>query len=186
EGGKPTPRSLHSARRDEYMHEVSKVRAKVALGASVLAALLAASTSWGACAGGACSVPGAGPLTTDCITEIDGVTLNDPPTKPRNVKCVDGDPTCDADAVPNGECPFDLTVCLNNPAPRFPACTPSDVASYVVKNHALSSPKYDPQLAAIESAVAGLGLPNASNVCTGVQQFRVPLVVRGGVYRQNK
>jgi len=154
------------------------------LGALTL--MMAASQAWGACAGGACSAPGAGPLQTDCVVEYDGVTLNNPATRPRNVVCTDGDPACDADATPNGTCRFDLTICLNNPDPRFPACVPSDVASFVVRNRAPSSPKFDTRLAAIEASVNTLGLPNAGNVCTAVQQFKVDLVVRDGTYRPGK
>src|SRR5262245_20773184 len=103
---------------------------------SALALLVATSQAWGLCTGGACSAPGAGRLDPDCITEYDGVVLNYPTSHPRNVVCTDGDPSCDADATANVQCRFDITVCLNNPDPRFPACTGTDVVGFEVKNRA--------------------------------------------------
>ncbi len=121
-------------------------------------------TSLAVCTGGACSVPGGGSLATDCLVEYDGVTLNNPPTRPRGVLCTDGDPTCDTDAVPNGVCNFKLTACVNNPDGRFPACVLSDVASVTVKNRPPTSPAYNAGLAALQTAVSQL-LPTSSNVC---------------------
>jgi hypothetical protein len=137
---------------------------------------------WAACPGGACSVPGGGSLKTDCIVEYDGVTLNEPPHKPRNVLCTDGDPACDLDATPNGVCNFALTACLNNPDPRFPACTGTDVASVEVRNRPPTSNSHNPQLAALQAAMQAL-VPTSSNVCTDEQPISVALRVRNGLFR---
>jgi hypothetical protein len=136
------------------------------------------------CSGGACSAPGGGSLTTDCMVEYDGVTLNNPTTRPRGVLCTDGDPACDADATPNGACNFKITACLNNPDPRFPSCVTPNVASITVKNRPPTSASYNPQLAALQSAIQAL-VPTAANVCTGEQNISVPLRVRNGAFRPN-
>lgn len=141
-------------------------------------------TSLALCTGGACSAPGGGSLATDCLLEYDGVTLNDPATRPRGLVCTDGDPTCDADATPNGACNFKIAACLNNPDGRFPACTAPSVASVTVKNRPPSSPSYNADLAALQSSIQAL-LPTSSNACTGEQNVSVPLRMRSGVYRPN-
>jgi hypothetical protein len=155
------------------------------LGVIALAvAMLAPSGGWSACTGGACSAPGGGSLGTDCLVEYDGVTLNNPASRPRGVVCTDGDPTCDADGTANGSCRFDVTACVNNPDPRFPACTAPNVSTFTVKNRPATSPSYNPQLAAVQSAVQAL-IPTGSNVCTGVQPISVSLRVRSGVFKPN-
>jgi hypothetical protein len=118
------------------------------------------------------------------MVEYDGVTLNNPPTRPRGVLCTDGDPACDADATPNGACNFKITACLNNPDTRFPSCVTPNVASITVKNRPTTSPSYNPQLATLQSAIQAL-VPTSSNVCTGEQNISVPLRVRGGNFRPN-
>ena len=140
------------------------LRAMWTLGLVVALGALTPGLSFGACAGGACSIPGGGSLATDCIVELDGVMANSPPTRPRGVVCTDGDPTCDGDAVANGACNFKLTGCLNNPDPRFPSCTGTNVSSITVKNRPPTSKTYNPQLAALQSALQAL-VPTSSNVC---------------------
>jgi hypothetical protein len=139
---------------------------------------------FGACSGGACSVPGGGSLATDCIVELDGVMLNNPPTRPRGVVCTDGDLSCDTDATPNGACNFKINACLNNPDPRFPSCVTPSVATIEVKNRPPTSVSYNPQLASLQSAMQAL-VPTSANVCTAVQTITVALRDRGGVYRPN-
>ncbi|HZI43755.1 MAG TPA: carboxypeptidase regulatory-like domain-containing protein, partial [Ilumatobacter sp.] len=151
---------------------------------------LAAALSWTsqavAVCPGECSVPGRGSMATECIVEFDGVTLNYPPGNEKRVQCTDGDVACDADGAANGICEFNLRVCLNNTDPRYPACTPSDVASFVLKNKPTTSPKFDPQLAALQAAVDAIGLPTSASVCTNLQTVTVPLRVKGGNFVRGK
>jgi hypothetical protein len=151
--------------------------------ASALGAM-APATGFALCPGGACSAPGGGSLTTDCMVEFDGVMLNNPPTRPRGVICTDGDPACDLDAAPNGVCNFKLTACLNNPDPRFPGCVAPNVQSITIKNRPPTSASYNAQLAAMQSAVQAL-VPTSSNVCTGEQSISVPLRLRNLIFRPN-
>jgi hypothetical protein len=139
-------------------------------------------SSFAACPGGACAAPGGGSFTTDCMVEYDGVMLNNPATRPRGVICTDGDPTCDTDATPNGACNFKITACLNNPDPRFPTCVSPNVQSVTVKNRPPTSPSYNAQLAALQTAMSSLA-PTSSNVCTAEQSITVPLRVRSNNYR---
>jgi len=61
------------------------LRAMWMLGLVAALGALTPGLSYGACPGGACSIPGGGSLATDCIVEIDGVMANNPPTRPRGV-----------------------------------------------------------------------------------------------------
>jgi hypothetical protein len=135
---------------------------------------------------GDCSVKGGGSPTTDCIVEYDGLTFNYPPTKLKELRCTDGDGSCDADGQANGACRVDVSVCLNNTDPDLPGCTPSDVAIYTIKNKPIGHPKYDPQLQALQDGVNALGLPEASSVCTMAMSVTVPLKVTGSGFKKGK
>src|SRR5688572_23311564 len=102
-------------------------------------------------------VPGGGSPKTDCVVEIDGVSA-------PKIRCVDGDPACDTDGAANGACRVVVRLCLNVVDPALPRCTPSDVASLVVKNAAPGRRGHDPQLAALAAAVPTL--PTDAAVCS--------------------
>ena len=136
---------------------------------------------------GDCSVKGGGSATTDCIVEYNGFSYNYPPTKLKELRCTDGDGTCDADGQANGVCRFDISICLNNTDPDLPACTPSDVASFTIKNKLITHPKYDPQLQTFQDQVTALGLPESSAVCTMPMPYTLPLKVAGsGNFKKSK
>ena len=153
---------------------------------SILGVVVSASLAAAACPGD-CPVPGGGSPKTDCIVEMSGVTLNAPPNKPKAVDCADGDPACDEDVTPNGSCLFRLSICFNNTDPRFPLCTPTNVASIEVKNKPIGKPKFDPQLAALQDAAIDLGIPTAASACSAPTVVSVPLkVTKKGVYKKGK
>ena len=75
----------------------------------------------GAGGAGAVLLPGGGPPRSDCYVEFDvkgGSQLGI-----RGVECTDGDPTCDFDGACDGNCRFDVAVCLNQRDPDLPNCT---------------------------------------------------------------
>ena len=75
----------------------------------------------GAGSAGAVLIPGGGPPKSDCYLELDvkgGSQLGI-----RGVECTDGDPSCDFDGACDGNCRFDVAVCLNQPDPDLPNCT---------------------------------------------------------------
>ncbi len=154
----------------------------ILVGAGLLGALLAGATAAHAACPGACSIPGGGTSKTDCLSEFDGVV----PNFGRAVQCTDGDPACDVDGSANGACAFSISVCLNNADHRFPTCTPTDIATFVVKNKAPGSKNYDPQLQALQDAVAGLGLPTATATCTAPQFVNIPLTAKKGKFKRSK
>ena len=83
--------------------------------AIVLALSIAAAGS-----AGAVLIPGGGPPKSDCFLELDvkgGSQLGI-----RGVECTDGDPTCDFDGACDGNCRFDVAVCLNQQDPGLPNC----------------------------------------------------------------
>jgi polyvinyl alcohol dehydrogenase (cytochrome) len=137
---------------------------------------------WGTCPA-TYNVPGGGPEETDCHAEFGSpaLFLNYPPFNPANpkkrrqVRCFDGEPGCDTDGVVNGVCSFPIDVCLRNADPAL-ACTPADVTSVTVDNKPVSSPKYSPELAALQTALNAL-LPATSCACTSGQT--IPVALKG-------
>jgi hypothetical protein len=135
-------------------------------------------------------VGGGGSSLTDCMAvfEAPGANHPAPPKIAKNVDCVDGDVTCDADGLRNGECSFSIQVCLNSTA--LASCGAGEVTTLVV-DHAEDNgdPKFDPDFQALQTRLNSLGLPNdALNECTLSSTVRVPLraPTSGNVYRKNK
>jgi hypothetical protein len=73
-------------------------------------------------AGAATCIPGGGRSSTDCLTEFKVAT------SAPNLSCIDGDPACDADESPNGQCTFRMGICLNNQDTRL-GCTTGAIVS---------------------------------------------------------
>ena len=83
-------------------------------------------------------IPGGGSGKIDCGLEFvmahDSTTLaldkvGNPSPKQS---CTDGDPTCDADAVP-GQCTFRMAACINNVDTRLPECSAETTTKLNVK-----------------------------------------------------
>jgi hypothetical protein len=117
-------------------------------------------------------VPGGGPARTDCYVEFDGLAPNVPPAHPKRVRCTDGDPACDTDGQVNGSCRFVAAVCFNNTDPRLARCQSPGLLSFKVRN---PDKTFDVQLAALETAATGLGLPGTAAKCTAAIPVYVPL-----------
>ncbi len=82
------------------------------------------------CSGSAASscVPGGGKAAADCFMEFKVATPLAGGVPPPKISCVDGDPSCDHDAI-GGQCTFRLAGCLNNTDPRIPTCGPAAIIS---------------------------------------------------------
>lgn len=149
---------------------------RIVMLATVLGALVAAGPAAAQCPD--CPIKGGKDETTDCYAELasDVVRLNYPffnPAKPKPAKelrCFDGDPGCDLDGVVNNSCTFDVDLCLRNPDPSLPSCTPEDVTEVAIKG----STKKFPELETLQSAVDAL-LPATTNVCSTGQSVAVAL-----------
>lgn len=135
-------------------------------------------------------VGGGGSSTTDCMAVFDAPGANHPapPKTAKNVDCIDGDVSCDADGLRNGECSFTIQVCVNSSA--IAGCGADQVTTLVV-DHAEDDgdPKFDPDFQALQTRVNALGLPtDGADECTLTSTIRVPLRVprSGNVYRKNK
>ena len=127
----------------------------------------------------ALEVGGGGSNKTDCLVTFDAA-VNAPAAKPRHVRCVDGDPTCDADGLVNGRCTFALSVCANSTF--SPSCTLSGVQSITVDNAIDNGDaKFDPAFQAVQTADDGdIQAPTSSlDVCTNPIEIVVP--IRGPV-----
>ncbi len=119
---------------------------------------LSAATAW------SLPLPGGGSPETDCHVEFAStrMKLNYPPFNPRapeartEVRCFDGDAGCDLDGEVNGQCTFDVDVCLRNADPDLPECVPQDISA------ASSS------LESLGTALAGI-LPATETACTDGQ-----------------
>jgi hypothetical protein len=141
----------------------------------------------------ASTVRGGGSKTTDCMSTFEAPGANKPaiPKIPKNVDCIDGDPTCDADGVRNAVCVFDLQVCLNSTiVPELPDCGPVSTTSlHVEHSDDDGDPKFDPDFQALQQRVDALGLPNVDpDACSLQSAITVPLRVpkSGNKYRTNK
>jgi len=131
-----------------------------------LVALALAAPAGAACPGSGC-YRGGGSAKTDCIAQLDGLGT-------KKQRCEDGDPACDTDGVANGSCRIAVRACFNVSDPALPRCTPSDVASFTVKNKPVDADRHDPELAAL-AAAARAALPAAETVCTDALPIYVPL-----------
>ncbi len=159
------------------------ITARLASAAVLLAALIALGGSRAA----ATVVGGGGSRRTDCLAVLDG-SVNDPIQKPRNIRCTDGDPSCDADGVVNGVCEFPISVCINS---TFnPKCTLNGVQTVNV-DHALDNgdPKFDTEFQALKNRLANDIAPptTTSDDCTNPTNFHV--TIHGpfaGVCKKNK
>jgi hypothetical protein len=122
-------------------------------------------------------IGGGGSSKTDCLAVLDA-PANDPISKPKKIRCTDGDGTCDADGVVDGVCVFPVAVCANS---TFnPACTLNGVQTMTVEHAADNGdPKFDPEFQAMQNRLLNdIGPPtNTSDHCTNFTNFRV--VVEG-------
>jgi hypothetical protein len=125
-------------------------------------------------------VPGGGSSKTDCLAYFD-TAANWPPAKPKEIRCADGDPSCDADGVVNGTCAFAVSACVNGTfAPTH--CTSPGVNQLFVDHSADDGdPRFDPDFQALQSRVdSQLHLPtSAADTCTATSSVTVRL---GGPY----
>ena len=122
----------------------------------------------------ALTIGGGGSASTDCLVVFqvsDGV-----PLKGTKIKCVDGDPSCDADGAINGSCQIAVAACANSTA--LSKCTLSGVQSITVQ-HALDNgdAKFDPEFQALQTRIDnGIDLPTSdSNQCASATNFHVPI-----------
>ncbi len=110
---------------------------------------------------------GGGGARNDCLLVFDG-PVNDPPSRPRRVRCSDGDPSCDTDGVVNGVCVFAIGVCANSTF-DLARCVPDRVSEITV-DHAQDNgdPKFDPDFQALQTRIDTQILedPTALDRCT--------------------
>ena len=133
--------------------------------------------------------PGGGPPATDCLAEFGGTPPNYPARSPRDIRCVDNDPTCD-DEPEAGVCRFRVEVCLNVTDPERPECAPRDLEDYFVENYQPdTNPRHDFDFQVLQDRLNFLTLPVDStdhDVCSGLVDMTLPLRIKllngGGKY----
>ncbi len=121
----------------------------------------------------ATTVGGGGSKKTDCLAVFEtSVVL---PANHRKVICTDGDPACDTDGTVDGQCTFDLSVCINSTFD--PKCAITGVESMFVDHSADNGdPKFDPDFQALQDRIENeLDLPNADAECTNPTFLTVPV-----------
>ena len=133
-------------------------------------------------------VGGGGSKTSDCVAVFDAAANSPaPPKAPKNIDCVDGDASCDADGLRNGSCQFDLTICINSTA--LADCAPQNTNSVTV-DHAIDNgdAKFDPDFQSLQQRVSLLGFPANTDLdsCTTVSSVTVKLrpPKSGNVYKR--
>jgi hypothetical protein len=157
--------------RDSGERAASRARVAPVTCALIGAALLAV-----AAGASATIVGGGGSARTDCLAVLDA-PVNAPASKPRNVRCVDGDPACDADGVVNGGCRFPVAVCANSTFD--PECTLSEVQSITVEHAADNGdPDFDPEFQALQARITNEIAPPTDDVdeCTDATNIIVPII----------
>jgi hypothetical protein len=111
-------------------------------------------------------VPGGGTARPDCLATWLVTNAGQRPAgdgrAPVRQRCRDGDPGCDADAVP-GQCTFTVAVCFARADARLAACTPRPIGAWTLVK---------PPMPALVDAVAALG-PSTST--GGAVEFAPPL-----------
>ncbi len=110
-------------------------------------------------------LPGGGSKATDCVAVFDAPQANFPsaPRTPKMVRCSDGDPSCDTDGSRNGECVFDIGLCVNSTA--LSTCTPSFVDSVFVEHSVDNGDRrFDPDFQALQQRIDLLGFPDNIDV----------------------
>src|SRR5262249_25762316 len=121
-------------------------------------------------------IGGGGGSRADCLLALDA-PINDTIGKPKKVRCADGDPSCDADGIVNGECLFRIGVCANSTFDPN-RCTLAGVDSIAV-DHALDNgdPKFDPDFQALQTRIdSQIETPTSvADRCTAPASIGVPL-----------
>ena len=145
----------------------------------VMVALLAATAGVGLAATPvpATVVGGGGSSKTDCLLALDAA-VNTPLSKPRNIRCSDGDPSCDLDGTVNGECNFRVGVCANSTY-NSGTCDLNGVRIVTVDHSADNGDlKFDPEFQALQTRIdSDIGpYPNDNGeTCTTPTNFFVPI-----------
>lgn len=123
-------------------------------------------------------VGGGGAASSDCFLVL-STAANTPSSKPKNVRCIDGDVSCDNDGIVNGVCEVQISVCANSTA--ISECTLVGVDTVVVA-HAEDDgvdPDFDPDLQALQSRIDSQILDDNPNTnvddCTTPASIRVPI-----------
>src|SRR5215813_323124 len=120
-------------------------------------------------------IGGGGSPSKDCLVTFD-VDANYPYEAPNQVRCYDGDKSCDDDMTVNGVCHLRVKVCLNSTFSS--SCSLSGVSQINV-DHAIDNgkdPKFDPDFLAIKQSIGQLQLPvTTPDTCTSQVIVTVPI-----------
>lgn len=138
--------------------------------ATLVCATLVASASSAA----ATIVAGGGARSQDCLAVFDVPVALSPGV--RSIRCVDGDPACDADGLVNGECRFPVAVCANSTSE--PLCSLAGVQSmFLAHADDNGDPKFDPDFQALQSRIDNAIDPpsNDADSCTSPSNITVRL-----------
>ena len=151
---------IYEARDDSFLPLPGRLAC--AMFVSALATLIVLSAL--AAPAAAQTVRGGGSKKTDCMVVFEAAGANHPapPKAPKNIDCVDGDASCDADGLRNARCVFDLQLCVNSTTPELPDCTP-DTTDSIVISHAVDNGdrKFDPDWQLLQLRADALGLPGS-------------------------
>jgi hypothetical protein len=137
---------------------------------AALAALVAAAEP-----AAASIVGGGGSKSKDCLVVFEA-PVNFPVGREKQVRCVDGDSTCDSDGAVNGLCSIPVQVCVNSTFSS--ACTLSGVTGINV-DHAIDNGtdrKFDPDYLAVQNRVDEFLYPvETPDTCTSPVTLTVPI-----------
>ena len=125
------------------------------------------------------TVGGGGNAASDCLLVL-VAPVNHPATRPRMVRCTDGDPSCDADGTVNGECTVPVAACANSTFSPGRCISPG-VESISLGGVAGDNRPYDPDAALLQAHIDAEIAPPSSraDACTRPVMVRVPLTWGG-------
>jgi len=119
---------------------------------------------------------GGGGARADCLA-VFSADLNDPPSRPRQMRCADG-AVCDADGIVNGICQFEVAVCANSTFDPT-HCTLAGVDDILV-DHSLDNgdPRFDVDFQALQGRIeSAIDFPEEDlDECSSTSAIRVPIV----------
>ncbi|MBM4245087.1 MAG: hypothetical protein FJ148_14945 [Deltaproteobacteria bacterium] len=125
---------------------------------------------------GATIVAGGGPRSQDCLAVFDVPVALAPGV--RSIRCVDGDPACDADGLVNGECRFPVAVCANSTSE--PLCSLSGVQSmFLAHAEDNGDPKFDPDFQALQSRIDNAIDPPSNDLDSCTSPSNITVLLKG-------
>ncbi len=122
-------------------------------------------------------VPGGGGKSSTCLVVFDAPQANhpQPPRAPKGIKCTDGDLSCDTDGERNGECVFEVAVCLNSTDVIGCVAQQTDSVTVAHADDNANDSKFDVDFQALQARIDLFDFPGETlqDACTSTSTVTV-------------